>query len=210
MREKSIAKVLKDSLSPTNKRITTLSLSLTDEEYSMLLESPVFKVLNRKELPTLDLALEEVMAALENSRFNALDAFMAKEALQSALTWVYGKSVTIDDSSAVREVFLGLKEDAPGVELCAYSGITKLLAPYLQRNVICTSTQWDEIIISGRVTSSIREALENSTPSRVLYGEYHLGAEVSLSGHTLTPSTLLSVYSREERRASGFIGWEKP
>jgi thymidylate synthase ThyX len=175
------ARVLLDSVSPAGVRLTTLEVTFprfvlaelnTHRAFSRNSASsraiPTSKLLERVEKdPVLPLEWGRNQAGM-----SARDALTEEEAAQAREAWLSARDAAVAQTRRLLELKLHKQE------------LNRLLEPFLWHTVIISATEWKnffELRCAPNAQPEIRaaalrmrEALEQSRPSCVLHGEWHL------------------------------------
>ena len=175
------AKIIADSVSPADKRITTLQLKYPKFVHSEFMTHRVFSrnASSSRAIPFAKFVkdIEEDMAepihwGRNESGMQAREEVDEQSAAQAHVTWrnAFGAAHHYASQLAI----LGVHKQI----------VNRLLEPFYNINVLCTSTEWDNFFElrdhpdaqpeMRALAVAMKEAMANSTPKELDYGEWHL------------------------------------
>lgn len=175
------AKIIADSVSPTKKRLTTMTITLPK---CILAEFNTHRMLSRNSASSRAIPIKKTIERVQNNPYVPLSfgknqagmqagAEMDVESQAAALKqWLVARDAAVTSASVLSEIGLH-KQHA-----------NRLLEPFVWTTIVCTATEWDNFFalrISPlaqpeicKAATNMYEAMQASTPRLIDCDQWHI------------------------------------
>lgn len=175
------AKVLKDSLTSTGKRLTTLEVIIPR---IVLAEFNTHRVFSRNSASSRAIPVEKIIKRVTEDPFIPVYWGKNQSGMQAQ------EELSLEEQVLAKEKWLiAMRNAVNSVNLLLALGVHKqisnrILEPWLWQTIIVTATEWENFFALRchpdaqpeirKAAVMMKEAMNNSTPTPMKYGDWHL------------------------------------
>lgn len=183
------AKIIADSISPSSHRLTTMEITC---HRFVLAEFNTHRVFSRNSASSRAIPVSKQLEKVKNDPAYPLSWPSEQKGMQG------GGELTLNDLQNAQkmwdmvrwgtinqvEMYLKVAGGFEGASVLHKSLLNRLLEPFMWHTIIVSSTEWDNFFKQRCsplaqpeirvVAEKMREVLENSTPSIIPYGAWHM------------------------------------